>query len=534
MSRLRAVIWKAVSSAPQATDDKISLPAQDREGHQFASAHDMDIVAVLEVPGHSRWESDPVLALEDFAKDGIYAYHRLREMWQQRAFDVLICYTHSRLGRSFTMQSWVIENVIRSGARVYRIQGGWIDKVDYPFQIAMGGAMTTTEVDRLVKASAQGRHRRAETGRKVGSKPPFTHVVVRDVLTGKETHIEVDESKRRLLNDAAALVLEGISWPLIELEMYTRFGHADPKTGGPFSERFFFYVMTNPATFGHAALGHRRKGFDVDKFGAWVYDPSQPAPDYVTVYRDVYPPFFPAPLAEQLIAEMNRRHGLAGRATWSRRSGKYSGLFVCAECGYTMSTVLSNGEHFGLVCDSARKNRYKRRPACSQHGVTTYRYLDVYMDRWLRIAAQTQTIDILKPVDNRNLIEADIGLFLRDIEDIGGKLERLVREQASAPESVQHIYREQVATLAVELQILQRRLDSAQRQQTREHISSDIQRDALIELRDKIEEFWQQDNTTINQQLHKLLTGWKLQVRDKLVVGATQEVKKTVRRNAAR
>ena len=59
----------------------------------------------------------------------------LREMWRAKAFDVLWCHNHSRLGRSFTLQSWVIENVIRSGAKLYRHIGGWIRHDDYGGQI---------------------------------------------------------------------------------------------------------------------------------------------------------------------------------------------------------------------------------------------------------------------------------------------------------------------------------------------------------------------------------------------------------------
>ena len=96
--RNRAVIWKAVSSERQANDDKVSLEEQERLAREWCENNGYDIIKVLEVPGYSRRESDIITALDDFAQQGIYAYRDLRSMWQNDDFDVLVAYSHDRLG----------------------------------------------------------------------------------------------------------------------------------------------------------------------------------------------------------------------------------------------------------------------------------------------------------------------------------------------------------------------------------------------------------------------------------------------------
>ena len=54
----------------------------------------------------------------------------------------------------------------------------------------------------------------------------MSHKLIRDDR-GQALRLEVDESKRRLWADLAALILEGVGWHRIEHELYERFGHVD-------------------------------------------------------------------------------------------------------------------------------------------------------------------------------------------------------------------------------------------------------------------------------------------------------------------
>lgn len=91
----RVAIWCAVSSPRQAHIDKDSLPLQEKDGIAYASVHDASVVAVYQVPGHSRR-----YGFLHEAEQDIEAYRRLHEDCNAQAFDVLWCRERSRLGRT--------------------------------------------------------------------------------------------------------------------------------------------------------------------------------------------------------------------------------------------------------------------------------------------------------------------------------------------------------------------------------------------------------------------------------------------------
>ena len=90
----RVGVWCAVSSKPQAQDDKESLPAQRHAGQQFAQDHNGQVVAIYEVPGHTR---DYWSWFE--AETEVPAYRQVREDLQAGRLDVIHCMDVDRLGR---------------------------------------------------------------------------------------------------------------------------------------------------------------------------------------------------------------------------------------------------------------------------------------------------------------------------------------------------------------------------------------------------------------------------------------------------
>lgn len=75
-----------------------------------------------------------------------------------REFDIMIAYGHDRLGRSNTLDSWVVENVILSGAQIYLIaDGGYVDLEDFRYKLTIGGMIAAAAIDRFVKACAPKR-----------------------------------------------------------------------------------------------------------------------------------------------------------------------------------------------------------------------------------------------------------------------------------------------------------------------------------------------------------------------------------------
>jgi hypothetical protein len=86
-TQLRVGLWLAVSSEAQAKEDKISLQEQERVGREWVAAQpNAQIVKVFHWDGYSRSETDVLTAYEDFATQGRYEYHELRQMWQAHGF----------------------------------------------------------------------------------------------------------------------------------------------------------------------------------------------------------------------------------------------------------------------------------------------------------------------------------------------------------------------------------------------------------------------------------------------------------------
>jgi hypothetical protein len=74
----RIAIWAAVSTPEQTTVDKDSLPGQVRDGRAWADGMG-DVVAVYEVPGHSR----QYIHFHEAAED-IPAYAQLERDWHRQ------------------------------------------------------------------------------------------------------------------------------------------------------------------------------------------------------------------------------------------------------------------------------------------------------------------------------------------------------------------------------------------------------------------------------------------------------------------
>jgi DNA invertase Pin-like site-specific DNA recombinase len=96
---LRAVIWCAVSTLAQTADDKDSLPSQETAARELCKQNGWVIADVLIVPGHSRFYIDIHDCAHDMAAKGINAFYRLIELWEQEAFDVLVCRDFNRFAR---------------------------------------------------------------------------------------------------------------------------------------------------------------------------------------------------------------------------------------------------------------------------------------------------------------------------------------------------------------------------------------------------------------------------------------------------
>lgn len=189
---LRWVSWAAVSSLPQA--EKVSLEVQRADNLAAVTKHGGQLVAVLDVPGHTRYyiELDEAAAVPELA-----AYATLRELIRAGAFDVLVFRAISRLGRTAALCMTVVGLCQRAGIITYEtanppptlaLRGGHSDMLINAIQSV--GAQH--EIHRLQERHKMGMLGRVKAGNQAG-RAVYGYVLRFD-----------DQGKRRMVVDEAA------------------------------------------------------------------------------------------------------------------------------------------------------------------------------------------------------------------------------------------------------------------------------------------------------------------------------------------
>src|SRR4051812_40175169 len=109
MTPIRAVIWCAVSTKVQASDELASLPDQEANQRALCVANGWQIVDVLRVPGHSRRYIDIHKLAAHARAEGVDAFDRILDLWEREAFDVLICRDGNRFARTQSLHAYFVE-----------------------------------------------------------------------------------------------------------------------------------------------------------------------------------------------------------------------------------------------------------------------------------------------------------------------------------------------------------------------------------------------------------------------------------------
>ncbi|MBK8022302.1 MAG: recombinase family protein [Chloroflexi bacterium] len=307
MAATRAAIWCAVSTRAQNEPEKVSLPQQEELARLHAQKSGWHVVDLMKVPGHSRRYIDFHELAADAAKEGIDAFYRLKGHWEARDIDVLIIRDGDRFARTQALHAYITEQIIKSGASIFSLADGEIDERNYRMWIAMSGFKAAGEIDRLVKARKTAMTELARRGLPTTSRIPMSHRVIRDEKTGKVARLEVDERKRRLWDDLALLILEGVAWASIEDVLYRRFGHVS-ENGKPYYPNQMYRLLMKPIFWGHMARFHNSKesanGF---KLGRWIYDESEPAPPGAIIFRNTHEAVWTGDLSVRVRQEIDRR-----------------------------------------------------------------------------------------------------------------------------------------------------------------------------------------------------------------------------------
>lgn len=514
---LKAVIWTAVSSQQQATEDKISLEEQERLCRDWCEKNGYYVTKHLSVPGHSRSETDIVKLLEDFRKEGVYAYDRLRTLWEARDCDVLVAYHPSRLGRSQTVYTYVVENTIRAGIDIYLIDGGWIKPAEAQFNIAIGGFMASNEIKRLVKGRHDGMRKKMPRGIPTAM-PPMSHILVRD-HRGKASHLEVNESVRRIFEDAAHLLLEGIAWKKLEFELNQRYFHLNPGTGERFSDGVLHHIFFSPVFWGNNAYGSRA-GNKVRR-GLWCFDNTIAPPPGVTIFYGTHPAMLTGDLGERVKAEIHRRSATVKGRARPYGTSIFSGLLVCGVCGRRMVYHVSRSTakrktrstRYYYICPSQQFSWQK----CGNKTHSQVKNLKLQIEPYIQLLIDGQTLDdVLRPPQNDAQEQA--ARLDADIAAKQDEIRALIRLQArnANNDNLVERYQEQIEATQAELEQM-----TAQRQQqeSRSIRITDAQRQLAAELRcmESAAELWDLSDQEIQQRLHGLLGVWRFELRDGII-----------------
>lgn len=197
MPSLRAALWAAVSSKPQA--EKVSNAEQLRLGRAHAEKLGATIAAELVVPGESR----NIVLFEEAARR-IPAYAELKRLIDASAFDVLIYLDRSRLGRQASLSLAVVALCAEAGIATYDMEappaslqaGGSTDEL---LMGAIKSMNAQTEIDKL-----KYRHRMGMAGRVRKGLAPG------NLIYGYRAEYDARGNRATVVDEAAAAVVRRI------------------------------------------------------------------------------------------------------------------------------------------------------------------------------------------------------------------------------------------------------------------------------------------------------------------------------------
>lgn len=321
---LRCVSWEAVSSKRQAGGDKVSLERQREVNCQaiekIGGVHAVSLV----VPGQSR----SIILFEDACRK-VQAYRQLRELVDTRAIDVLVCYTHSRLGREISLCESVIAYCLAGGVAIYdccappssldpneqRVNAG--DRL----RSVIRSWESLTEVQRLTKNGRDGVEKRVKNGKIAPGRVPKFYMV--RYKENGEKYMIVNEVEANKVKEVYRLYLSGMG----EVSIGERMGQ---------SQSWVRYVL-NQVNILAGFVEINRRG---DR-------------KYIRA-KGNHPAIISEETASMITAEFKKRKST--RRPSRRMQYIYSGLGICAQCNCGMA-VDRIGKYHYLICHKCRSTR---------------------------------------------------------------------------------------------------------------------------------------------------------------------------------
>jgi hypothetical protein len=511
----RCLIWVAVSSKPQANEDeRVSLAQQEADARAVAARFDGVIIDVLRVPGFSRDYYNTVEWIEDMRKRGLSEPAKLMEYIERRAFDVFLCRDADRFGRKSSLVQEIAGKITDTGAVIFPLATGRpIDKREVLMWGTLTGYKAEEDNRKLIEYRHAGLSRRVERGLNINH-VQLSHRVERDD-SGKPLRLVVNEETQPFILFVAERVAQGVAWRFIE-KMAAEAGFVNPKTGKPWTSTTIYRMFFVPIFWGNSAYGiHKHEeGYK----GAWVYDPNEPPPPHVRkVAYNTHEPALPPELAARVQSELRRRHSTIHGKSRGVATKPFSGLLVCGSCWMKMvySKKRENSEYY--VCQS--RHRQNNRRDCYERGIRLRTVRDYITANILKPIYENVDISaVLSGSDEKDSLSRRVSELEKMFASKQSELDEAVRLQIQARTTrLADTYQRQVERLSDELETVEGQLKEVRRRLIEMDVTAD-QRFASDELRQMgIEGFWERDNTTINQHLHRLMGRYRLVIRDKKV-----------------
>lgn len=509
--------WTGVSTTAQAKDDRFSLPKQRELVEQYADSIQGRLVHVAVVSGHSRNYRSMTEMLAAFRKDDISALDELLEGIEKGAFDIVAVPDADRFARQQAPLAEIVHRITETGARIYCIADGlMVDDSSADAFVAMRGFFAAAEVRRLKGKHESGTKHRVENGLNGAGRLLGTHKIVKDLEAPMHQRIAFEETQRRLWDDVATLILEGVAWREMEITLLERFGHVHIKTGLAMPTYKIRNTMFNPFFWGHSA-----KFYGQDR-SAWVYDETIDPPAGVILRRNVFEPVYKGPLADLIRQELKRRSALvAGRAKAGTVYG-LTGLIVCNGCGARLVVIAARGDNIYWGCRNNDHIHWPHRPHCDNRGALRNDVAIKWIDDWLRkmIGADDirpffgVAIDAVSPAARMAEIE-------NQIAESETQIDALIRAQSRAAIAVQGRYDAQIAALDVQIKGLNVALRETAGPIIANAAEEVTRRQALNDIAPIIDNFWIQSPVVISQMLAKLLGGTRFIMKDRHIVQVT-------------
>lgn len=499
---MKVLIWAAVSTRRQTDDDKFSLPKQEQDGRDLAEREGWQVADVLLVPGHTRSAYTEFHKLAAAAnKKGMDAFLKLEQHWEARDFDVLIIRDGDRLARAQGVMGTIVESVILSGARIYCFADGWVDRSNFRMWISMVGYRAASDVDKLRKFIDEGANKRASRGLPVGSAPLWSHKVIRGD-NGRALYQIPDPDKKLFFQDAAALVLEGVSWYTLEEELFKRYGHGTPE-GSPYPPRKVYNILYNPSAWGHEARFFRDFRRKSQFKGSWAFDLSISPPAGVVMFPNVHPPIYEGEQAQLIQQELRRREVIMRGSARADRAYRFTGLIVCGECGCNVLAQhqrTMRGQPLRYYCYT--KWRKFSPMTCTQTKGMLEAYAYTFVRAKLGEAIASRDLNVL--LGTKPAPVADIHAALKDqIAALEAQAKRLIQKQASAPDALSSMYDDQIEQVGTQLTTLRQRYAFEQRNDNAQVRAS--QQRAFKTIAEMGDDFWAQSDNVVNQMLHAVM-----------------------------